>query len=48
METYNHFVNLLPKDKLKFIISLDCPEQLEGSCCLFVNSIYRIRENMKF
>ena len=45
-EKCNHFVNLLPQDKLKFIINLDCPQQLEGSCCLFVNSIYRIRESM--
>ena len=43
---YSNFVHLSADSKLKFILNLECPAELEGACCKFVYDMYTSRVNM--
>lgn len=40
------FVQLSSRKKLNFILNLECPVDLQGACCKFVQDIYSIRQDM--
>ena len=46
-EKCGNFCNMSDNQKIKFVLNLDCPHELEGACCKFVYEIYSMRENMR-
>ena len=45
-KTDRSFERLSSPKKLNFILNLDCPVELEGACCKFVQDVYAIRQDM--
>ena len=44
--SYYNFVQLSADQKLRFILNLDCPDNLQGPCCKFIHDIYSTRQNL--
>ena len=38
-----NFENLLTDDKIRYILNIDCPTEVVGSCCKFIYNIYNTR-----
>ena len=40
------FAHMSRHDKLRFILNMDCNDNLQGACCKYVSVIYGIRESL--
>ena len=38
-----YFENLHNEDKMRYVLNVDCPTEVVGSCCKFIYNIYTTR-----